>query len=339
MKAKRFLAAGLAAVMAFAVAACGSGSNSSSKPDKLTVVKLRHSWIPDDIMLPIVVAKQKGYYRDEGIDLQDQVGDGSATAAKLVANGEVLIGTGEASTVITSRSNGLDLVNIATQFQRNSTVLASMKSSNITSWADLKGKKISISFTSSAYAALLAALKNKGVDPKDVKFVNLPAGADLKSLPTGEIDVACVFVANIAPLDYKDDLNLLSFADAGIKWPSTGYFVSADTATKQKDLLTHWLRATLKGLQYTLDNPEDAGKLMAEAYPDVKADTIVARWKLSAPYVQGPAAETGGLGFQDKDAWLQEEADLLTAGIIKKHVDVSSAFTNEIVQAVHKGGK
>lgn len=332
MNRKLLAATAFAAVIGTAVAGCGSGNGAEVDKNGLTVVKLRHSWIPDDIMLPIVAAKEMGYYRDAGIDLQDQVGDGSATAAKLVANGDVMIGTGEASTVITSRSNGMDLVNIATQFQKNSTVLASMKNKNIKDWADLKGKKISISFTSSAYAAMLAAFKNKGLSEKDVQFVNLPPGADLKSLPTGEIDVACVFVANLAPLDYKDDLNSLAFADAGINWPSTGYFVRADTLKNNKDLLVKWLGATLKGLQYTIDNPDKAAELMAKAYPDVKADAVLARWKLSAPYVTGGVA--GALGHQVPEAWAQEEKDLLAAGIIKKEIDPASAYTNDIVDAL-----
>ncbi|MFG1954850.1 ABC transporter substrate-binding protein [Micromonospora sp. NPDC048830] len=331
---KKIAASAAVGILALTTAACGSGSEPETGVNGMTVVKLRHSWIPDDVALPIMVAKEKGFYREEKIDLQDQVGDGSATAAKLVANGDVLIGTGEASTVISSRSNGMDLVNIGTQFQRNSTVLASMKQSGIKDWSDLKGKKISISFTSSTYAAMLAAFKNKRVNPDAVRFVNLPPGADLKSLPSGEIDVACVFVANLAPLEYKDDLNTLSFADAGVGWPSTGYFVRADTVKKNKELLIRWMRATLKGLQYTLDHPDEAGQLMAKAYPDVKADMIVARWKLSEPYVK---AANGSLGTQDLDAWQAEEADLLSAKVTKRHVDVSEAVTNEIVDAAMSG--
>lgn len=357
MKPYRALGATALSLILALVASCSSGtaaeSTKSSAPESSApestsqastpqepaspdVVTLRHSWIPDDIMLPIVVAKEKGFYSDENIELQDQVGDGSATAAKLVANGDVMIGTGEASTVLVSRSNGMDIVNIATQFQKNSTVLAFLKSSGIKDWKDLKGKKISISFTSAAYAALLAALQNEGVSPDEVQFVNLPAGsADSEALRSGQIDVACVFIANIASWDFGDQLDMLSFADAGVTWPSTGYFVSAKTVKENGELLTRWLKATMKGLQYTIDNPEESAQLMTKAYPDVDADVLLARWKMDVPYVTSPISESNGLGYQDPDAWEKEAADLLAGKIIETAVESTDAFTNEFIEKAH----
>lgn len=340
MKRKILGVVALAAVVGIVLSGCAGGQSgaSSSSDGALTTVTLRHSWIPDDLMMPITAAKELGYYKDEGIDMQDQVGDGGATAAKLVANGTVMIGVGEGAHVLTARSNGLDIVNFATQNQWSPLALVSLKKNNITTWDDLRGKKISISFTSSAYAMLQAALKEHGLSESDVQFVNLAAGADLTTaLPNGDIDVASTFVGNIAPLDYRDDLNVLTLADGGIRWPSTGYFVK-ESFLKDKnnqELLTRFLRATMKGYRYSLDDPDASAKLLAKAYPDVDATAAADRFKMDQPFMEGDLGDSP-LGWQNLDYWNAAYESMQAAELLgPTKVDVKASFTNDIVEAVN----
>lgn len=337
MKFRKPLGALAAASALVLLAACASTDDGGSTDDgELTTVTLRHSWIPDDLMLPIATAKALGYYEEVGIDLQDQVGDGGSTAVKLVANGDVMIGTGEAANVLIGRSNGLDVINFATQNQWTSTAFVSLKETGVEDWADLRGKRISINFASSAYAALQAALELEGIGLDEVELINLPPGTDLASaLPGGEIDVATVFVGNIAAVDYQDDLNVLPFTEAGVNWPSTGYFVKESFLDDPDnvDLLTRWLGATLRGMQYALDDPDAAAELMAGLYPDVDAAGVAAKFRLSQPYMVG---DLGGdpLGWQNAAAWENEAEMLFGAELITTEVDADASFTNEIVEAV-----
>lgn len=331
---KTFLSASIACGFILALAACGNPSSNEPGGDGLTIVTVRHSWLPDDVMMPIVAAKQKGYYKEEGLRVVDQVGNGGATAAQLVANGDVMIGVGEAANVLNARSKGLPIVNIGTQIQSQPNCLVSMKSSGIKSWKDLVRRKIGTTTTSSGHVGLLATLKAQGIKENDVELVNFPAGAALTSLPLGKVDAAGTFLGNIAAVPFRDDLNVLTFAEGGYDAPSTGYFVHEKTLKNNKDMLVRWLRATLKGLRYTLDHPAEVGQMLASEYANVKAEDVTAKWELDKQFVDTPTIKEHGLGYQVPSGWDQLAQALAAVNAVPAGIDVKAAYTNDVVKQI-----
>lgn len=326
-----------AATATLFLAACSKPSDSTAggrSDGKLTTVTVRHSWLPDDLLLPIVAAKHMGFYEKEGIVVVDQIGNGGAVAAQLVANGNVMIGVGEAANVLNARKAGLPIVNIATQMQDQPNALVTMKSSGINGWKDLVGKRIGTTTTSSGHVGLLATLKKQGIAESDVNLVNFPPGAALTTLPSGRIDAAGTFLGNIASVDFQDKLNVLTYSDGGFKAPSSGYFVREDTLVRDKDLLVRWLRATLKGLRYAIDNPAEAAKYLASEYANVKVENITAMWKLNSRFIDTPAIVQHGLGYQDPTGWDALKEALVATKSIGADLDVSKAFTTQILDQI-----
>lgn len=327
-------AAMLAATAVLALAACGGGSASSVDADGRATVTLRHSWIPDDLMMPVVAAKQLGFYADENITLVDQVGNGGATSAQLVANGDVLIGVGEAAHVLNARNSGLPIVYIATQIQDQPNVLVTMKESGIDSWDDLRGKTIGTTTTSSGHVGLRAALLSQGIGESEVTFVNFPAGAALTTLPTGEIDAAGSFLGNIAALDFYDDVSFLTYSDAGYRAPSTGFFVHEDTVEDDPELLERFLRATLKGLRYAIDNPAEVAELFPAEYANVDPVGLAAKWELNAQFVDTPTVAEHGLGYIDPAGWESLKEGLVLAEQIPADFEIDGSYTTAILDEI-----
>lgn len=347
--------ASIAAGLAVAAAACsptaavpsGSGPSATvatpssaaapSATTGLTTVTLRQSWIPDDLYLPYAMAIGKGYYEAEGINLVMQVGNGGATAAKLVANGNVMIGTGEAANVIVARSQGLPVVSIAVQIQDTPAAVIAMKSSSISTWKDLVGKKVAGTAASSTTVQFNAALKRQGIDPASIEFVNLPANAQFQALQAGQVDAALTFIGNIFSLPNQGgDLNVITFKSAGLEAPSTSIFVSEEFLAGNKDLLAGFVRATLKGLKDAIANPAEAAEFMAAQFALVNKDDVLGKWKLNEPFFTSSVSQANGLGFQDLARWQALEKVLLEGDNIKTTVDVTKAFTNEIVESIPK---
>lgn len=334
-KLSRPVAAVVAVTAALALAAC-SGTKSEPTVDSQgrSTVTLRHSWIPDDLMMPVVAAKQLGFYADENITVVDQVGNGGATSAQLVANGDVLVGVGEAAHVLNARNSGLPIVYVATQIQDQPNVLVTMKESGITTWEDVRGKTIGTTTTSSGHVGLRAALKAQGIDESEVTFVNFPAGAALTTLPTGEIDGAGSFLGNIAAVDFYEDVNFLTYSEAGYQAPSTGFFVHEKSLESQKDVLVRFFRATFKGLRYAIDNPDEVAELFPAEYANVDPVGLAAKWKLNAQFVDTPAVAENGLGYIDPAGWESLKEGLVLAEQIPADMDIKGAFSTAILDEI-----
>jgi NitT/TauT family transport system substrate-binding protein len=329
----------LTVVFAMVAAACSDGADTTTTGgegggDEKFVLTMRHSWLPDDLYLPYAMARSQGYYADEGITLVDQNGNGGATAAVLVGNGDVMVGTGEASHVINARSQGIPVVSVMQQIQEQPAGVIAFKDSGINSWTDLVGKSVGGTAASSSSLAFEVSLRLQGVDPADVEFVNLSAGANFAAFQEGEIDAAITFLGNIASLPYKDDLVILPFGEAGFASPSTTVFVSEEFLDKNPEVVEGFVRASLKGLRDTIADPQAAAEAMASQYALINVDDIVGRWLLNEQFVVTSFTEENGLGAHNEESWQFLVDTLVENDQLDEAVDIKTAFTNTIVERI-----
>lgn len=347
MQGRRYWHLLIGACLLITIAACGgtggsgdtteattSGDTGDARGSEEVIVTLRHSWIPDDLVLPYAMAKAQGYYEEEGINLVDQPGNGGATAAVLVANGDVMIGTGEASHVISARAEGLPIVSVMQQLQLQPSAVIAFKDSGIQDWDDLVGKKVGGTAASSASLAFEMSLDLQGINPDDVEFVSLSPGANFAALQEGQIDAALTFVGNIASLEYADDLNVLTFADAGFVTPSTAAFVNEEFLAENPEVIAGFVRATLRGLLDTLADPTAAAEALASQYANIDVEDTAAKWELNKQFVVTDVTDEHGFGWHDLEAWDYLSTTLEEKGQIEKPVPAEEAFTNEFVEAI-----
>ena len=331
-KSWRMLVSMVVALMMVA-AACGD-DDSGGEDGENFVLTLRHSWLPDDLYLPYAMAKAQGYYADEGITLVDQNGNGGATAALLVGNGDVMVGTGEASHVINARSQGVPIVSVMQQIQGQPAGVIAFKDSGINAWTDLVGRSVGGTAASSSSLAFEVSLQLQGVDPSDVEFVSLSPGANFAALQEGDVDAAITFLGNIASLPYRDDLVILPFGDAGFESPSTSVFVKESFLERNPDIVEGFVRATLKGLRDTVADPQAAAEAMASQYALINVDDIVGRWNLNQQFVVTGFTDSNGLGYHNSGSWQFLVDTLVENDQLDEAVDIEDAFTNSVVEDI-----
>lgn len=312
-------------------------SESTPPAPEMVKVTFRHSWVPDELYIPFAVAKELGYFTEEGIEFEEQIGDGGSTAVKLVANGDVMFGNGEAAHVIRALDRGVPIVAVATQLQISPGAVLTKKDSGLTKFTDLKGKTIAGSVTSSTYTFFKVALAKNGMTESDVTFLAVAPPADDVAFLEGKADGVTSFASGAGEFEEQGvAVNTISFLDAGVEAPSTVIFVSPFTLRDNPELVDRFLRAVLKGLRYAVDKPEEAVDLAVKSYPDLKRESLLARWRVGLGFTTSPVTDANGLGWFDGDAWATLLEVLKGAGEIKSEVDVTKGYTNEILERIPK---
>jgi NitT/TauT family transport system substrate-binding protein len=258
------------AAMLLVVTACNStGTGGSASAVSLTPIKFQLQWVAQSQFAGYYAALDQNYYRDAGLDVSLLLGGPNINNVQVVATGGADIGTAWLPNMLQSREGGTDLVSIAQIFQRSGTRMAGFKTANITTPAEMKGKKIG-SWLGGNEPELFAALTKASLDPTKENVIK--QNFDMSGLLKGDLDVAQAMIYNeyaqvleaknpaTGELYKPEDLNVIDFNDPAIgtamlqdqifatdKWLKTGN--NADIATK-------FLQGTFKGWIYCRDNAQ-----------------------------------------------------------------------------------
>jgi len=324
---KKLLAIGLITVMmGLMLTGCGSkpaetaGKDSTKSADttkgndgKLEKVKLQLKWLPQSQFMGYYVAAEKGYYKDEGIDIEILPGGSDIIPEQNVYNGAANIGVTWVSSLMTYQAQGYELQEVSQIFQKSGMLLASKKEKGITSPKDLAGKKVGNWFGGNEYE-VLALLSKYNLDKnKDLSLVQQDFTMD--QLKEGSIDAASAMTYNELGLLLeggikKEDLNIIDMNDEKVAMLEDCLFVNSDWASKNKDLMVRFLRASIKGWKDAVADPEAAGKTVYNVDKSVSLDHQVYMAKEVAKLVAPQGFDASKIGQIDMNA-VKQTGDFL----------------------------
>ena len=138
--------------------------------------------------IPVYVAKAKGYYDADGLDVDILSGRGSVFAATTVGAGKEEFGISDAASVLVARAKGVPVIAIGNLQQDNGVALIATEKSGISKVEDLKGRNIGILPGSTTTIFLQALLKKHGMTMDDFKAITWRPGTDLPLLLDAKID-------------------------------------------------------------------------------------------------------------------------------------------------------
>jgi ABC-type nitrate/sulfonate/bicarbonate transport system substrate-binding protein len=282
----------------------------------------------------VYVAQEKGFFAEQGLQVQIEHSTGGGEHLQLVTTGQVQVTTQDAAVLLQRRADpGLPLVSIALLGQRGQQAFAALADSGLKSPADWEGKIVG--YKGTPPPDLFALLAAAGLDPSRVQLVDV--GFDPRVLTSGRVDVYPVFKSNEPYLlqSWGYELNLWDAADYGIPTLGLAYVTSDDTLRQQPELLERFLRAALQGVQYAADHPDEAVEIVMK-YAGPETDREHMRFMLDAELADayGPVTEAHGLGWQTLEQW-QTLAELLIDQGIMPASDASQAFTNTVLEAAN----
>ena len=247
----------LLCIFCFASCATGQGKSSTSG---LQPVSLQLQWIPQAQFAGYYVALDKGWYRDEGIDLTIKPGGPGFNPVELVADGKSDFGTALLADLAVAVQKKRPVISIGQIQQRNGLYLVSKKSSNIKQPKDFIGKRVGI-WRGNWEAQFNALIAKDGVSRNDINVISQEFS--MEPFLKGELDVTSVMIYNEfyflinAGMNFEN-LNLIDYASYGLAFPGDTLFTNRQTVSSQRDLCIRMLRASIKGWQHAIDYPEEA---------------------------------------------------------------------------------
>lgn len=238
-------------------------ANSSEK------VVLQLKWFHQFQFAGYYAAKEKGFYAEEGLDVEIRQRDININPVEAVLTGDAQFGTSDTSLVL-GRLEGKPFVVLAAIFQHSPLVLISLKESGIISPLELKGKRVMYQRNVDD-ATLTATFSEFGLKPADI--VHIPHNFKDSALVDSDIDAMSVYLTD-QPYFYKKNnlaINIMSPASYGIDYYGDMLFTTENFLKNNTATALAFRRASLRGWQYALDHPEETIQWIITRYGSKKS--------------------------------------------------------------------
>jgi NitT/TauT family transport system substrate-binding protein len=302
----------------------------------LTPASLRLKWLPQTQFAGFYYALDKGYYKDEGIDLKINPGGPNLLTENLVATGADTFGvSGGTDSVLASIDKGMPIVSIGVDHQITPFVFVTRKDGPIKTLKDFQGKHVQTWYTGSQYV-LYGMLANAGVDRASVDIQ--PQQVSVTPFINGDVDVITATWYNelytIKQRVGADKLRLFVAEDSGITFPRDTLIVSKKTAASNPELIKGFLRASIRGWREAMKHPAEATDIVMKLAPTL--DRAHQEFMLTEAFrlMTAGQAKTQGLFYVDKKAIQNAEDFLLKNKVLSKPVDVNTAFDGSFLESI-----
>jgi len=325
-------------LLAFFLSACTSAAPVQPVPSPEPMTMTFMAGYKPQANLPFVgvyVAQQQGFFLEENLTVNIEHSAGQGQHLQLLAAGKIQVTTQDAAVLLKRRADpGLPLVSIALIGQHGQQAYAALTDSGIYSPKDWEGR--TVGYKGIPPPDLQAILAAAGVDGDKVALVNV--GFDPRLLTEGKVDVYPVYKSNEPYMirSWGYELILWEAEDFGVPNLGLTYVTSDDILQNNPEMLTRFLRAALRGIDYARLHPEEAVQaVLAYAGPETDADHMRFMLESELQDAISPLTEQHGLGWQTLAQW-QDLAAMLQQYDALPPVDVEKAFTNDILKAAAK---
>jgi NitT/TauT family transport system substrate-binding protein len=293
-------------------------------------VTVQLAWTHSAQFAGFYAAEQRGYYAAEGLAVTLVEGGPTLDRLKPVLEATAQFGIASPDQLIAARAAGQSVRAIATVYRRSPSVYMALADSGITRPQDFVGKTIQTArFGIPTVHAITARV---GVRPDQYRWVE--STPDLTPFYTGQVHVRGVFLTNevveAQAAGYK--LNLIYPDDYGIHRYADTIFTSDDVIARNPDLVTRFLRATLKGWTFAMENPTAIGPLVVKYAP--QADPALEAAKMTASI---PLVNTGedAIGWMTPKMWAEMERAYREQGLLTAAVDVTQVYTMRFLNEIY----
>lgn len=310
-------------IPALALAAC------ATRPPQTETARLRlpMGYLPSVQYAPFYVAEARGYFAEEGLEIEfDYAFETDGVA--LVGGGEIPFSIASGEQVLLARQEGLPVVYVLGWWQDYPVAVVALRDSGIETPADLRGRRVGIPLLGGAsyigYAALLEA-NGIRIDETTLDVIGF---TQVEALRAGRVEAAVVY-ANNEPIVLESSgvpVNVMRVADS-VTLASNGIITNEATLQDDPDLVRRMIRATLRGLADTLDDPDAAFEICRGFVEGLSGDSEAIQRRVLAESIR--FWEAPRPGHSSADAWANMQQVMLDTGLLRAPLDLTRAFTND----------
>lgn len=261
--------------------------------DKMTVLL---DWFVNPDHAPLVVAKEKGYFRDAGLDVTLVAPADPNDPPKLVAAGKAELAVSYQPQLHLQVDQGLPLVRVGTLVATPLVSLVVLRDGPIKSIADLKGRKVGFSVGGTEEALLGAMLERHGLRLADVTLINVNFSLS-PAIIAGRVDAVIGAFRNfeLNQMDIVGKPGRAFFPEEEGVPPFDELILIANRATLGDSRHRRFLDAIERGVQFLVNHPDESWRLFIGAHKDLNDELNRRAWRDTLPrFALRPAALDGG---------------------------------------------
>jgi NitT/TauT family transport system substrate-binding protein len=266
-------------------------------------LNLRLQWVVQAQFAGYIAADRLGYYSVEGLKVNIRPAGPDLKPVNTVASGTDDIGIGVSNQVALARSNGVPVKIISQIFQDSANRYVLLSQNRINNLTELRGKAVGL-WLGGDEAEFMAMLATVGMKLADVQVI--PQGFSVAPFLNGDYVLSEVTVYNELleiqdAINGKDTLQIISPSEFNSAIVSDMIVVTEKTIADRRDQLIRFLRASIRGWRYAIENPEKAVDLVLAANRELKRDEEMAQLRAVLELVtkNTPANDIGIMRFPD----------------------------------------
>jgi putative hydroxymethylpyrimidine transport system substrate-binding protein len=316
----------LLALVVLAVAGCG-GTSGGDRPNEDASLLL--DFTPNGVHAGLYLATARDYDDAEGVQLKVRTPGASTDALRLLEGGRVDMAILDIHDLALAREQGHDVVGIMAVVQRP--LAAVLAQPEITRPRDLEGKRAGVSGLPSDVAVLRSVIQGDGGDPDTVKTTTIGFQA-VKALLANRVAAATAFwnVEGVALHEQRPDTREFRVDEFGAPpYPELVLCVTRQTLDEKRPVLQATIRALRRGYNEAQVDPESAVSALVEANRDLDPNAAGQQLDAVSPAFTAGADYYGQLREDVLQKWARWDLEF---GIVKKEIDVGSAFDRGLAQ-------
>ena len=298
-------------------------------------------FLPYGEYTPYFTALDKGWYKEEGLDVKILRGAGSGDTVKRIAVGQGDAGSADFSALTAARANeDVKVKAIGAYFRRPPHTIFVRTDSGINSPKDLEGKTIAITPGNSHQILFPLFAQLAGFKADSVKWITMDGAAMGPALITGRVDGAPLFANHETRLQKQareqgKGIKRLSYADYGLDMYSLVIIVREETIQKDPDSLKRFLRATVRGMKHAFapQNIEEGAKIVVKFNPEVDLEAAIGAAQIASRYSFTEEVTSGKVAVgQFEPARVEKSIGIYTQYLnLKKKVSPEAVYTNDLL--------
>ncbi len=298
-------------------------------------------WVFYSEHVPFFAAKDFGFLKKEGLDLDIQRGFGSNDTIKRIGKKVAPFGLADVGTMIIARSRGVKTKQVAMYYVKSPMVLWYLKEKGYKTPRDIIGKRVGGPAGDSVKRVFPAFANANGLDPKQVSWVNLTYGAIAPSVLTGKIDLAPTYFDSGVTLDLKakkmgKESAVFRYSEWGVDIYANGLIVHDDLIKENPDMIRRFVKANIEAWGHCFIYVEKCMKNFLKHQPTLSPEFLRQQYMRTREMNIDKGVIENGFGYMDPKK-MDRTVDIMTKHTpLKVRVKTEDVYTNEFLPQMGK---
>jgi NitT/TauT family transport system substrate-binding protein len=312
---------------------CTGGLVTSAHGKGLVPVTLRLAFIYNGHRSPYLLGVDKGFYAEEGLQVEVLEGKGVTSSMQTVASKQDTFTIVDPPSLMLGAAQGMPLRTVTQLYQVSPNAVISWKDAKISKPGDLVGKTVASQAGDTTTTMFYALLAKNGIERSSVSIATSDGGTRNQTF-LGKRAQAMTGFTNDSYLGMKDatkgEVNVFAYSEFGINTMGDGLAAHTDTITKTPDVVRGFVRASIRAYKYAMEHPEESIASLAKRSPNANKEVELQKLRTTFGLLDANAKD--GIGYSTKAKWESTQVLMLEyGGLTKKVDDVTVFYTNEFL--------